>query len=212
MQRRLPILIAMVSIALHIAVIAPVQAQDRTAWKNDDCSTSVHRERGFTWYEHFGDGYSEKCYGTDGRDVFKMGAGDDWVRSFGGQDEIQLRHGADVAFSGGGDDYIYGGPERDFLAGGAGDDHLYDQGEREERDWDCLAGGAGTDTTDLRDNDGMDVYWAGEGWDPYPQHDVGGDGADQGVTDDEVYQAEDGPCRDGCPAPYPSRDCLREQH
>ena len=93
-------------------------------------------------YVFTGTDHDETCYGTSGRDVFNMRAGNDTAHGLGGNDSIYL---------GTGNDYGYGGPGSDSISGAGGADVLYGQA-----DGDSLYGGA-------NNLDGTDFSYGGDG-------------------------------------------------
>ena len=210
---------ALFGVALVVGgMTAATASQTRTAYKSDDCATFKRTdERQMVWYEHIGDEFSEVCYGTEYRDIFWMKYGDDKVRSYEGADSIHLGDGRDFGFAGPGYDRVYGGVGRDTLFGGRGDDRLLDGTPKGGGDWDCLLGGPGTDRVDMGDGDMMDGFWAGKGWDPYPEsHQFDsfcGDGSG-GCEQDGIWQAESGPCKhdpsNPCEPKYGPEECLKE--
>ena len=111
-----------------------------------------------------------------GRDVFKLGAGDDRFelrggndlgRGRGGDDRIWGGGGQDKLFGDAGDDLLYGGGGADRLVGGGGHDKLRGDagGDRLEggAGRDRLWGGKGNDT--LEAGAGTDRLWGGAGGD-----------------------------------------------
>ena len=74
---------------------------------------------------------ADRVVGTSARDVVFPGAGDDRIRSFGGDDRIDTAYGRDYVEAGAGndivlthgnDDRIHGGPGVDYLTAGNGED------------------------------------------------------------------------------------------
>ncbi|NEQ99390.1 MAG: bifunctional metallophosphatase/5'-nucleotidase [Cyanothece sp. SIO2G6] len=114
--------------------------------------------------------------GTNGRDRFTGGDGDDEflgrngndnLRGQGGDDLIAGNRGNDRLFGQDGDDTLSGGGGRDRLDGGNGSDDLSGDGGR-----DRLNGGNGRDT--LTGGRGSDVYIGGRSADIFVLEDLGG--------------------------------------
>lgn len=196
---------------LALMVAHPVTASAGD-YREDDCRSTRHiDEKGFVWWEHDGNRNNDTCYGTGYRDVFWGRGGDDLFFGGRGADEFHMGSGRDIAYGSSGPDRTYGGDDHDVHFGGKGKDRMKDTNRVSMGDWDCLIGGPGTDRVNMFDNDPMDDYWAGPGWDPYPEKiDYGGGGISSKDRQDNVFQAEGGPCRyEDCSAPYGWEECTK---
>lgn len=127
-----------------------------------------------------------------GRDVIRLGRGEDRMNGFGGNDRM---------FGGGGDDILGGGRGKDRIEGGKGSDTLYGDGDA-DRLWgqggrDRLVGGTGDDLLDggrgadrLMGGDGADsfVFAAGYGRDVIAdfENDIDGIALDSGLWNNDL--------------------------
>ena len=93
----------------------------------------------------------EAFLGLGGRDVAKMGRGDDVVGGGEGNDRILLGGGRDRGLGEVGDDTVIGGNGADSVSGGAGQDRLVGN-----KGNDTLNGGAGDDT--MKGGSGGDLF------------------------------------------------------
>ena len=138
---------------------------------------------------------------TDGGADGYPGAGNDTVRTMGGDDTVDAGEGDDTVFGSwgedtidgeGGDDTLYGGFLDDNLSGGTGDDKLFGGSGDDAMDGgegaDTVFGGAGDDgnsTTAITGGDGNDTVNGAQGDDVID----GGDGDDVlwgGIGDDSI--------------------------
>ncbi|WP_299831317.1 calcium-binding protein [uncultured Roseobacter sp.] len=92
-------------------------------------------------------GGDDDVIGTEDANVMWMGAGEDTVYGFGGNDSIKGHAGDDLLVAGSGADSVYGGD---------GDDRLYGEGHN-----DLLSGGDGNDT--MNGGKGNDLLYGGDG-------------------------------------------------
>ena len=93
---------------------------------------------------------ADSIEGTDGPEVIKALAGNDYVVGFDGADEIYLDEGNDLVDAYAGNDTIYGGPDGDGSAQGA--DFAQTNLEGAE-DSDTVYGGGGNDFIDAAEHD-----------------------------------------------------------
>ncbi|MBB4020802.1 MULTISPECIES: calcium-binding protein [Actibacterium] len=110
---------------------------------------------------------NDKITGTDTRDVFSGGAGNDRILGQGGNDKLKGGAGKDVLKGEAGKDTLDGGGGNDTLKGGAGADDLTGAGGKDsllgEGGNDTLNGGNGNDT--LKGGAGADTLLGGGGKD-----------------------------------------------
>jgi Ca2+-binding RTX toxin-like protein len=106
------------------------------------------------------------------------GAGNDYIRTGGGNDHLYGDAGDDTLISNSGNDEVRGGSGNDWLEGGAGNDKLY--GGKGD---DVLQGGTGNDRID--GGAGLDVAWGGYGNDKFYNL-----SADAGALSAPVYSAD----------------------
>lgn len=112
---------------------------------------------------------AEIATGTDGDDLMKADAGDNWLAGHDGNDTLRGFAGDDILFGNAGRDLLAGSTGNDALDGGLGRDSLYGGSGN-----DTLTGGRGGDL--LKGEDGNDIARGGGGNDRI----VLGDGHDRG--------------------------------
>ncbi len=100
----------------------------------------------------YGDMGDDVIYGGDQNDMLYGNEGNDFVEGDDGDDYLYGNIGNDTLVGGGGNDGIYGGEGNDILKGGVGNDSL--QGE------------AGSDTYWIGLNEGNDMVYDHDGWQP----------------------------------------------
>lgn len=217
--------VRMVIVAVSVLVFSVAYAwsagpaEARPNWRNDGCrSTVVRNDSGqIAYIKHVGYATDDTCFGSKFQDVFWTKGGNDYVRSYEGNDKIHLGGGHDRAFAGDGHDTIWTGAGEDIAYGGDGRDFFWEKTFRGGSDWDCYIAGPGRDDAYIQDGDDivMDDYWGGKGQnDRYPQIDSFCDSGGSCVQDN-IYQVEDGPCAHDpnadCTSPGPPKDVCQNR-
>lgn len=95
-----------------------------------------------------GYGGGDKISGGYHIDILFGDAGDDWVQGDSGDDNI---------YGGIGNDRLYGGTGNDEIDGGSGNDYIQDSGGT--GDVDLVCDGPGSDTLNIKDGDGKDIWY-----------------------------------------------------